>query len=208
MLVRAGEALAAAGLESSLRALASGATSACKGTGEWWETAEAFFKGLFSFFGQMNQLNCFMCSGMFRERCLSQWNRGTVFFSSLTVPGRPSCRVVACGEQSWRQSVAWLVWMSARGSQLDGSGSSHHTPGLRVRSGLEKVRKSKPCLMVKLFMNFPVLSDVRGCWCSVVTSPPRERGVALSGWHNGQKNLCSYMSQDTWQTGLRRGFLM
>lgn len=112
----------------------------------------------------MNQLKCFTCSWMFRERrCL--WGDGV--FPLLTISSDPLW-VSECMDEG-RARPDQCEWVLVEISCV--AGASHCTPGLRVCSGLGKVRKLKPCLMVKIVMNFFPLLDVRGSWCSVVTSP-------------------------------------
>lgn len=82
------------------------------------------------------------------------------------------------------------------------AGASDCTSGLRVCSGLGKVRKLKPCLMVKIFMSFFPLSYVQGSWCSVVTSP---RGNLQPAWETVSKPLpCKqYRQQSKFLVNLR-----
>lgn len=181
--------------------------NACKAAGGEGETAEAFVRRVFRFLNRWASWTVSrVIQGCFQERkCFSE--PGTAFFPLLTIFASPSPDFLGHGEHGWKQNVAPSVWMNVCGNQLRGRGSPHRRISHRVCSGLQKDSKLKPCLMVKIFQEFLSLSDVQGHWCSVVTHSLRERGVT-SGWHKGQKNMCSYMSRDTQQTGSRWDFLM
>lgn len=152
-MVRAREALAAVGPESSLWALVSGAErlQGCwrrRGNSRssdgcfvfWTDEPAELFRVLFGDASEKGSV------------CLSE--PGTAFFPLLTIFASPSPDFLGHGEHGWKQNVAPSVWMNVCGNQLRGRGSPHHGISHRVCSGLEKDSKLKPCLMVKIFRNF------------------------------------------------------